>query len=561
MSAWQIPLSVQSPNIQTPQQVQGQQLSLQQLAGQVGIQKQVQAENALKIQAAQEDQNDQNTIQQAFHDAAAKNPGGPIDYQNDIRGPLASQIRLRNLQGLDADHMKMQQAAQDLALSQSTTDKLKFDNLTRVNTMKGQLLSGMLTANDQALKQNLYTAALPKLKALGEDVSQYPAQYPGDDAILAHAAGVGYGAQILTDADAFSKSKEGQLALAGKQRAQAVQDYQLVNDDSSYQQWKAAHPGIAGAPANYDPTFGPKLMQSMVPVAEQPEYQIKSQQAKAAAAMTPATIAAQVNGVIDPNKYPAQNARARAAANNALANGMGLAGVNAAIKDNADSVQAIEKEVNPAVINAHIATAYGTQRALNASSNAALANVPPHLVAPASADYTKVSNEYADAVSAADNMKSVIDSARSGNKLAYSYDPTMGVLSINSAAGVKRINMTEVNQYGGAGSAADRIQGWLGKQVSGKSIPDNILDDMESMHSQLADNAATKYNDKVGVVNQAYGASFKPAAIQPKFKTAPLTDGEAKSYLKRVGWKDGTPPTQVQKGAAAALANKEGRTF
>ncbi len=40
--------------------------------------------------------------------------------------------------------------------------------------------------------------------------------------------------------------------------------------------------------------------------------------------------------------------------------------------------------------------------------------------------------------------------AKKGNKLAYAYEPVLGVLTINTAAGVKLINMPEITSYAGA---------------------------------------------------------------------------------------------------------------
>src|SRR5438876_183789 len=75
-----------------------------------------------------------------------------------------------------------------------------------------------------------------------------------------------------------------------------------------------------------------------------------------------------------------------------------------------------------------------------AAASAAVANVPaglkgvaPHLVAPAAADATKYGQEYADAVAAANDMKTFVDLAKGGNKIAYAYSPTEGVLTLNTA--------------------------------------------------------------------------------------------------------------------------------
>ena len=148
------------------------------------------------------------------------------------------------------------------------------------------------------------------------------------------------------------------------------------------------------------------------------------------------------------------------------------------------------------------------------SSNSALAKVPPHLVAPATADATKVAQEYADATSAADDMKTFIDLARGGNKIAYAYSPTEGVLTLNTARGVKRVNMPEIASYGGAGSAFDNVMGFLGKKASGASIPADVLNDMETLHGAIASNAQTKYQNKLGVINQNYGSNFTPVQMQ-----------------------------------------------
>jgi len=148
------------------------------------------------------------------------------------------------------------------------------------------------------------------------------------------------------------------------------------------------------------------------------------------------------------------------------------------------------------------------------AGNSALANVPPHLVAPATADATKVAQEYADATSAADDMRTFIAEARAGNKIAYAYSPTEGVLTLNTARGVKRVNMPEIHSYAGAGSAWDRVTGFLGKQASGASIPADVLNDMEALHRAIASNAQTKYGNKLKSINQNYGSNFQPVQME-----------------------------------------------
>jgi hypothetical protein len=163
-----------------------------------------------------------------------------------------------------------------------------------------------------------------------------------------------------------------------------------------------------------------------------------------------------------------------------------------------------------AIANAEGAARVNRESANVRGSNAALASVPPHLVAPATAAATKAGEGYADAVAAAADMATFISEAKGGNKLAYSYAPTEGVLSLNTSRGVKRVNMPEIHSYGAAGSAYDRVMGFLGRQASGASIPDDILNDMASLHGALAQNASRKYANTLQVVNQTYGSKFEP---------------------------------------------------
>lgn len=165
-------------------------------------------------------------------------------------------------------------------------------------------------------------------------------------------------------------------------------------------------------------------------------------------------------------------------------------------------------ENSPAAIQGAVNKAVATQNALTSGSNAALAGVPAHLVAPATADATKAGQAYTQAQQAGEEMQSMIQLAKQGNKIAYAYSPVTGVLQINVAGQIKRMNMPEIESYGGAGSAADRIKGFLGKQVSGASIPDNVLNDMDAVSKMVTSGAAKKYQSDLDVINQNYGSKF-----------------------------------------------------
>lgn len=152
----------------------------------------------------------------------------------------------------------------------------------------------------------------------------------------------------------------------------------------------------------------------------------------------------------------------------------------------------------------------------------ALQSVAPQLVSAAASNYEKASTDYLGTKQAADDMQTMIDLARSGNVLSYAYLPTTGVLTINTAHGVKRVNMAEIGSYGTAGSAFDRALGWFGKQATGASLDADVLNDMEQAHESLRQNADRKYSNQVDNINRTYGSKLQ-AHVLPAMptKTAP----------------------------------------
>jgi hypothetical protein len=151
-------------------------------------------------------------------------------------------------------------------------------------------------------------------------------------------------------------------------------------------------------------------------------------------------------------------------------------------------------------------------------SNAALANVPPHLVPPASAAATKAGEEYAAAKSVSDRMNLTMDAARKGNVVSYQIIPEEGTLQITTSQGVHRINQTEIAQYAGGGSLWQRMQGHFGKALTGKSIPDSVLNDMAEIQKIQADGARSKYENSLKTINDTYGSAFKPVEMAPPAK-------------------------------------------
>lgn len=120
----------------------------------------------------------------------------------------------------------------------------------------------------------------------------------------------------------------------------------------------------------------------------------------------------------------------------------------------------------------------------------------------------KADSDYRSARSTADLQREFLKEAKGGNKEAVKMVPLEGALEITTSQGVHRINKTEVEQYGEAGGIWDRIKAKIGKGVSGKDIPDSVLDDMDKMTQAVIENAHKKYSDtyddEAGIAN-GYG--------------------------------------------------------
>lgn len=163
---------------------------------------------------------------------------------------------------------------------------------------------------------------------------------------------------------------------------------------------------------------------------------------------------------------------------------------------------------------AHLKIAQQTyDQTYGAGSDQALVGVDPKARNAARAAMNKATNEYQTAVKSADDLQSVIDLTKGGNKAAGAALPLVGVEALNAVNGIKRINKSEIDQYAGAGSLLDSIQGKIGKVVSGQPIPPDVLKDIESLHSILKTNADRAHEDRVQGINHTFNSNFTPLKI------------------------------------------------
>lgn len=185
-----------------------------------------------------------------------------------------------------------------------------------------------------------------------------------------------------------------------------------------------------------------------------------------------------------------------------------------------------------------IATAVAQAKAMNGAG--ALANVPPHLAAPAVSAYEKSAASLAQAQTAADDVQTILDLAGSGNKAAAANAPLVGVGALNAVNGIKRINSAEIAQYGTAGSLLDKIQGKLQGWTEGQPIPPDVLKDMKALHAQVADSAQTKHEREVQAINQSYGSTYQPMKFTPKTAAGGTAPSKITSKAQRDALAPGT---------------------
>lgn len=178
---------------------------------------------------------------------------------------------------------------------------------------------------------------------------------------------------------------------------------------------------------------------------------------------------------------------------------------------------AIAKETDPRVQagKVAVATAEGQARAnveaqVARGSNAALANVPPHLVAPATAEATKLGTDYANFSGQMENLKSQLAAAKTGDQVASAFAPVATALGSNAFYGTHRLAPSEVLALGPQlGSTAREINTWFDKHATGTLPPDSIKE-FNALVDRLTSAKSNSYNNGLKVLNQNYGSNFKP---------------------------------------------------
>jgi hypothetical protein len=162
----------------------------------------------------------------------------------------------------------------------------------------------------------------------------------------------------------------------------------------------------------------------------------------------------------------------------------------------------------------------------------------------------KAEQQFRTAQQGANTMRDMLAQADAGNKMSAQMLPLEGALQITTAQGVHRINRTEVDQFQGAGSLFDKIQGELGKVSAGQPIPPNIRNDIRklvaaqekqaySTYKGAYDSAAKRYHlddeaplPEPGGEGPASGSSGKAVSLKAAMGL-PVNKGKSEADVRR----------------------------
>jgi hypothetical protein len=226
--------------------------------------------------------------------------------------------------------------------------------------------------------------------------------------------------------------------------------------------------------------------------------------------------------IIDSILPPSLDAGANATAKSELQKAVALGGPDAidkVLKSASDRAFDIQKALNPAVRQAKVQdmmsafagiTPLSVQRTV--AQEQAVAGQAPEAFrgitdktarTDAMNQEAAARKEYNDKSAAAEELQKILGLARSGNKAA-SAPATMAELRMF----VNRVNRQEFEAIQGAGSAWDKVQGWVQGKLTGQPIPPDVLNAMDELSKAIQNTVRDKYNRTKNGINQQYGAAI-----------------------------------------------------
>lgn len=557
------------------QRAQMQQATLQQMATQNSIQKQVQQQNALKIQQMQQDQQDQQTIQGALQDyyintvksgspttSAASVPSAdstsgapsgavaastpvamPPTVPGTIAAPSSSTTGAASGTAEPFEHgfsqvlndlaaqgkilpRNLLAARQSIDTLQQNMMMLTQDQIKTGSELHGQialLLGGALRTDDPIEQENFYQAALAKAKGSGEDTSTYLTRLPTDP----------------------------------KQRQQYLEGL-AVSNGFALDTYKKTQSEIDEANA--------RTQQSRAQTAQiQAQTDVLNKRLKSMESLTADNINTAVDQRIDPKQFPELNAAAKAAATNAAKFATDPQEVREAIEDvakRADAVIQAKTEVPIDVAKAvstenatrpgKVATATAEAGAREAVTGEALDREAKQF----GAGYDKMVTDANNQIEKIQEAKTMINGNAEAQALGI---PKVLTAVVSSAGSGVRITQPELNAIAKARGVVGDVQGWFNSVTGQGKLTDTqkqqltgILDDVRTLvenKRQIASDASTaikgaKNRDTIVAADQSARDKINAMESGPKRITskadyaalpsgAQYIDTDGKTYTKK----------------------------
>jgi len=446
-----IPLAIQTPQTATPFQNLGQLMQLRDVASQLQLrQAQIQQarQQAADIEAQAQQRNrdlaDQNTVQQAMKDPAASARIHTGDF-SDLEG---------NIQPKSLDTIRQAQTAYQQQLLTNT----KEQNAVRAEA-QGRIVetvSGLLGLTGDDGKP---------------DLDKINANWSG---AIQHLASTG----ALKDAGITNAVPSS------------------ISSVSQLEQWLAQFGGSLAAhnQAIEQQTATANLKESLAKSrkagAEADIAETKAAKWKAIQA-NPALLDQEVDQSVSPKLYPTENARVKTLAHAAV----DYEGAQKAIGQGAQNVADLERSVEVQKQTAPIRINVGETLAAN---QAGIQNQRK-----ASGDFEKSAEALAQTNSTAATIKELTTKARSGDPIAAQQLANTLTNYVKSANDIKGRLTGQQSQ--GIGSAADRLQGFIGGLSSGVKIPPRQLDEIDGLTDTVLSAARQLHESKRQILHSVYG--------------------------------------------------------
>ena len=391
------------------------------------------------------------------------------------------------------------------------TQGKRLDNTSKTAAQIGQILDPVLKSDNPELAKNVAVMQLHSAKLIDDATARDWTSRPFDRATVQQF--VRAASDVKTQADIDQKN----LETLDKAKTGAAKDMQGVYDQASYK------PVYDGWPAELQRRWGsiysPQIRAGIIaggidakdlPKYQQEETQVIAKQLEPALNQGPQAYQAAVARIGDPVQQ-------QIFSNVKTVDDLHSKGMTAAEYQTAQETARQHRVQNAFDL---VRTHYEEQKnqreqdiyemTYGAGANQALQGVDPKLRTQATSNASKANDEYLKTMANADQMQSFIDMARAGNKAAGTNLPVIGVETMNAINGIKRIPREQVAQYQGAGNLYDNIMGKLGKLSAGQPIPADVMQDIESMHRMLRQNAEQAYKTKLDGINQTYHSNFQP---------------------------------------------------